>query len=87
MAIAKAATSAIQLAVENAAVQQPRVELAPLQSVIKETLQQTQFGIREASRDTMLNRNAAIVALAGVLMCDIGIWWVLVSLTSNGGLW
>ena len=74
MAIAKAATSAIQLAVENAAVQQPRVELAPLQSVIKETLQQTQFGIREASRDTMLNRNAAIVALAGVLMCDIGIW-------------
>ncbi|MES2000369.1 MAG: hypothetical protein V4446_13745 [Pseudomonadota bacterium] len=38
-------------------------------------LQQTQSGIREASRDATLNRNVVIVALAGVLMCDIGVWW------------
>lgn len=77
-AVAKAATPAIQQAVENAtagAVQQPKVDLAPLQSVIKETLQQTQAGMREASRDAMLNRNVVIVALAGVLMCGIGVWW------------
>ena len=77
-AIAKAATPAIQQAVENATagvVQQPRADLAPLQSVIKETMQQTQVGMREASRDAMLNRNVVIVALAGVLMCSIGVWW------------
>lgn len=77
-AIAKAATPAIQQAVENAtagAIQQPRVDLAPLQSVIRETMQQTQAGMREASRDALLNRNVIIVALAGVLMCGIGAWW------------
>ena len=77
-AVAKSATPAIQQAVENAiasAVQQPRVDLAPLQSVIKETLQQMQAGMLEASRDAMLNRNVVIVALAGVLMCGIGVWW------------
>lgn len=77
-AIAKAATPAIQQAVENTtagAIQQPRVDLAPLQSVIRETMQQVQSGMREASRDAMLHRNVVIVALAGVLMCGIGVWW------------
>lgn len=77
-AVARAATPAIQQAVENAtanAIQQPKVDLAPLQSVIKETMQQTQAGMREAGRDAMLNRNVVIVALAGVLMCGIGVWW------------
>ncbi len=77
-AIAKATTPAIDQVIESAiagAVQQPRVYLAPLLSVIKETLQQTQAGMREASRDAMLNRNVVIVALAGVLMCGIGVWW------------
>lgn len=76
--VAKAATPAIQQAVENAAanaIQQPKVDLAPLQSVIRETMQQTQAGMREASRDAMLHRNVVIVALAGVLMCGIGVWW------------
>ena len=77
-AVARTALPAIQQAVENAtagAIQQPRVDLAPLQSVIKETMQQGQAGMREASRDAMLNRNVVIVALAGVLMCGIGVWW------------
>ncbi len=77
-AVARTATPAIQQAVENAAagaIQQPRVDLAPLQSVIKETMQQAQAGMREASRDAMLNRNVVIVVLAGVLMCGIGVWW------------
>jgi len=77
-AVAKAAMQAIQQAVENAtagAIQQPKVDLAPLQSVIKEIMQQTQAGMREASRDAMLNRNVVIVALTGVLMCGIGVWW------------
>lgn len=76
--IARSALPAIQQAVENAtaaAVQQPRVELAPLQSVIRETLQQSQASIRDVSRDAMLNRNIVIVTLAGVLMCGIGVWW------------
>ncbi len=77
-AVAKAATPAIQQAAENVianAIQQPKVDLTPLQPVIKETLQQTQAVMRETCRDAMLNRNVVIVALAGVLMCGIGVWW------------
>ncbi|MHB1247576.1 MAG: hypothetical protein ACYCZH_14125 [Sulfuriferula sp.] len=32
----------------------------PLQSVIKETMQQAQAGMRQASRDAMLNRNVVL---------------------------
>ena len=73
-AVVKLATPAIDQAIENAiadAVQPPRVDLAPLLPM----LQQTQAGLREASRDAMLNRNVIIVALASVLMCGIGAWW------------
>ncbi|WP_147075154.1 hypothetical protein [Sulfuriferula plumbiphila] len=64
----------VEKATANAS-QRPKIDLAPLQSVIKETLQQAQAGMREASRDVLLNRNVVIVMLAGVLMCGIGVWW------------
>ena len=66
-AVAKAATPAIQQAVENATtgvVQQPKVDHTALQSVFK-----------EVSRDALLNRNVGIVVLAGILMSGIGVGW------------
>ena len=77
-AVAKAAVPAIQQAVEDAtanAVQQPKVDLAPLQISIKEVLQQMQGKMVEAGRDAIFNRHIAIMAVAGILLGIAGTWW------------
>ena len=77
-AVAKAATPAIQQAVEDAttkAIQQPKIDLAPLQATINETMRQTQATMVEIGRDAFFNRHIAIMAAAGILMGIAGIWW------------
>lgn len=77
-AVAKAATPAIQLAVEDATancIQQPKVDLMPLQAIIKESLQQAQEKMVEAGRDAIFNRHIAIMVAAGILLGIAGVWW------------
>ena len=77
-AVAKAAVPSIVQAVEDAsvsAIQQPKVDLMPLQAAIKEALQQAQAKMVEAGRDAIFNRHIAIMVMAGILMGIAGVWW------------
>lgn len=77
-AVTKAAVPAIAQAVEDATANityQPKVDLTPLQAVIKESLQQVPVTITASSHDAFFNRHIIIMAMIGILLGIAGIWY------------